>query len=129
LFGNCWTASIIYIIPEIAAQVTSITTKPGREFKNRHGVFIYRSCKKRAFTGYRIVSYEGYKVLIADREKALVDFLYFKLRHGLSIDFEEERFDEDILKGIEWKKARGYVELFNKATIKKLTDCRNWLEC
>jgi predicted transcriptional regulator of viral defense system len=121
--------SLYNIIPEIAAQVTSVTTKPGREFKNRHGVFIYRSCKKRAFTGYRIVSYEGYKVLIADREKALVDFLYFKLRHGLSIDFEEERFDEDILKGIEWKKARGYAELFNKATIKKLTDCRNWLEC
>jgi predicted transcriptional regulator of viral defense system len=117
------------MIPEIAAQVTSVTTKPGREFKNRHGVFIYRSCKKRAFTGYRIVSYEGYKVLIADEEKALVDFLYFKLRHGISIDFEEERFDEDILKGIEWEKAGGYAELFNKVTINKLNDCRNWLEC
>ena len=67
--------------------------------------------------------------MIADREKALVDFLYFKLRHGQSIDFEEERFDADILKGIEWKKARGYAELFNKTTINKLKDCGNWLEC
>jgi predicted transcriptional regulator of viral defense system len=121
--------SLYNIIPEIAAQVTSVTTRPGREFKNRHGVFMYRSCKKRAFTGYRIVSYEGYKVLIADEEKALVDFLYFKLRQGISIDFDEERFDEDILKGIEWKKARGYAELFNKVTINKLKDCRNWSEC
>lgn len=121
--------SLYNIIPEIAAQVTSVTTKSSREFKNRHGVFTYRSCRKRAFTGYRIVSYEGYKVLIADREKALVDFLYFKLRHGQSIDFEEERFDADILKGIEWKKARGYAELFNKTTINKLKDCWNWLEC
>jgi len=117
------------IIPEIAAQVTSVTTKSSREFKNRHGVFIYRSCKKRAFTGYRIASYEGYKVLIADREKALVDFLYFKLRHGLSIDFDEERFDADILKGIEWKKAREYAELFNKVTTDKLKDCKEWSEC
>jgi len=45
--------------------------------KNRHGVFIYRSCRKRASTGYRIVAYEGYKVLIADEEKALVDFLLY----------------------------------------------------
>ena len=117
------------IIPEIAAQVTSVTTKSSREFKNRHGVFMYRSCKKRAFTGYRIVSYEGYKVLIADMEKALVDFLYFKLRHGLSIDFDEERFDEDILKRIEWKKAREYAELFNKVTTDKLKNCKEWSEC
>lgn len=121
--------SFYNIIPEIAAQVTSVTTKPSREFKNRHGVFIYRSCKKRAFTGYRIVSYEGHKVLIADREKALVDFLYFKLRHGQSIDFEEERFDEDVLKGIEWRKAEEYAEVFNKVTLNKLKDCRSWLEC
>jgi predicted transcriptional regulator of viral defense system len=117
------------MIPEIAVQVTSVTTKPSRVFSNRHGVFIYRSCRKIAFTGYRIVSYEGYRVLIADEEKALVDFLYFKLRHGLSIDFDEERFDADILKALVWKKARGYAELFNKVTINKLQDCRNWLEC
>ncbi len=121
--------SLYNIIPEIAAQVTSVTTKPSREFKNRHGVFMYRSCRKRAFTGYRIVVYEGYKILIADEEKALVDFLYFKQRQGLSIDFEEERFDAEILKGIEWKKAEEYAELFNKVTITKLQDCRNWLEC
>lgn len=121
--------SLYNIIPEIAAQVTSVTTKPSREFKNRHGVFIYRSCRKRAFTGYRIVAYEGYKVLIADEEKALVDFLYFKQRQGLSIDFEEERFDAEILKGIEWKKAEEYAERFNLVTINKLQDCRNWSEC
>ena len=121
--------SLYNIIPEIAAQVTSVTTKPSREFKNRHGVFIYRSCRKRAFTGYRIVAYEGYKVLIADEEKALVDFLYFKQRQGLSIDFDEERFDAEILKGIEWKKAEEYAERFNLVTINKLQDCRNWSEC
>jgi len=116
------------IIPEIAVQVTSVTPKPGREFKNRYGVFIYRSCKNRAFTGYRIVSYEGYNVLIADKEKALVDFIYFKLRHGLAVDFDEERFDRTILRGIAWAKAAGYAERFNTVTLKKLTDCRKWTE-
>jgi len=121
--------SLYNIIPGIAAQVTSVTTKPTREFRNMHGVFIYRSCKKGAFTGYKIVSYEGYKVLIADMEKALVDFLYFKLRHGMPIDFDEERFDEDVLKGINFGKAMKYAKLFNRVTINKLRDCRKWLEC
>jgi len=67
--------------------------------------------------------------LIADEEKALVDFLYFKLRHGTAVDFGEERFDADILRGIEWKKAREYAKLFNRVTINKLKECRNWLEC
>lgn len=117
------------IIPEIAVQVTSVTTKPSREFKNRYGVFIYRSCTTRAFTGYRIVSYEGYTVLLADEEKALVDFIYFKLRQGQAVDFDEERFDRTILKGIAWNKAMGYAALFNNVTQKKLTDCRKWTEC
>ena len=121
--------SLYNIIPEIAAQATSVTTRPSREFKNRHGVFIYRSCKKRAFTGYRIVSYEGYKVLIADKEKALVDFLYFKLCHGRALDFDEERFDEDVLRGIEWKKAEEYAALFNNVTSKTVHACRSWLAC
>lgn len=107
----------------------SVTTRPSREFRNKHGVFIYRSCMKRAFTGYRIVSYDGYRILIADPEKALVDFLYLKLRHGISIDFDEERFDEDILKGLDWEKAIEYAELFNRVTINKLRDCRKWLGC
>ncbi|MGC9445149.1 MAG: type IV toxin-antitoxin system AbiEi family antitoxin domain-containing protein [Candidatus Methanospirareceae archaeon] len=121
------TLSHYNVIPEIAVQVTSVTTKPSREFKNRYGVFIYRSCKNNAFTGYRIAFYEGYDVLIADKEKALVDFIYFKLQHGLAVDFDEERFDRTILKGIAWDKAMGYAERYNNVTLRKLTDCRKWL--
>jgi len=119
--------SLYNIIPEIAVQVTSITTRPSREFKNRYGLFIYRRCKKRAFTGYRMVAYEGYKVLIAEREKALVDFFYVKLSQGQPVDFDEERFEADILKELEWKKAKEYAELFDHVTSMTVDACRSWL--
>ncbi len=121
--------SFYNIIPETTAQVTSVTTKPTREFRNSYGVFVYHSCKKRAFAGYRIIMYERYKIAIADREKALVDFLYFRLRRGISLDFREERFDKKILKKLEWNKAIRYAKLFNIKTAGAVTDCKGWAKC
>ncbi len=114
------------LIPEVALQVTSITPKPTREFKNSYGLFIYRSCQKRAFLGYRVLRYDGYKILIADKEKALVDFLYFK--EG-KVDFEGERFNKALLKKIDWKKARKYGKLFNRVTSHQVEECKRWAKC
>ena len=100
------TALFIYgLIPDVAAQVTSLTTRATREFRNRHGAFFYRSCRKRVFAGYRLMQYEGTKILIADEEKALVDFIYFALRQRSPLDFGEERFEKNKLKGLNWRKA------------------------
>ncbi|HAJ95470.1 MAG TPA: hypothetical protein DCP02_04460, partial [Actinobacteria bacterium] len=62
--------SIYSLIPDIAYHVTSLTTLPTRKFNNKYGSFFYRSLKKEAFTGYKLMQYEGFKILIADREKA-----------------------------------------------------------
>lgn len=121
--------SFYSIIPEIAANVTCVTTRPTRTFRNKYGAFFYRTCKPRAFTGYRILPYEGFKVNIADKEKALVDFLYFYLRSGQDIDFEQERFNKIILKKIDWKKTLQYAKLFNKKTIKTARKCKEYVKC
>jgi len=118
--------SFYSIIPEVAVHVTSVTTKPTREFKTTHGLFIYHTCKKSAFLGYYLLGYDRYKVLIADKEKALVDFLYF--RKNREIDFDGERFNERILKEINWEKAEGYAELFDRVTVNKVENCKNWLK-
>ena len=57
------------IIPEVSMAVTSITTKPTRRFKNKHGLFTYRTVKPRAFTGYYIEKHGGFNVFIAEPEK------------------------------------------------------------
>ncbi|MBU4310606.1 hypothetical protein KKD34_03390 [bacterium] len=121
--------SIYSIIPDIAIQVTSVTTRPTRNFKNKYGLFLYRTCRKRAFTGYRLVSYGAEKVLIADKEKAFVDFVYYRLRSGNKLDFKEERFEEKILKGMDWSKMLRYAALFNNRTLELIKDYRRFLKC
>ena len=124
------TALSIYgLIPDIAAQVTSLTTRPTREFKNRHGSFFYRSCQAKAFTGYRLMKYEGVKVLIADKEKALVDFVYFSVRQKGPLDFDEERFEKSFLKKLNWAKVLKYAGLFNRKAAVTLTDLKEWVKC
>jgi len=121
--------SMMSIIPDVAMGVTSVTTRPTRAFKNMYGAFFYRSCKKNCFTGYKLMSYEGVKVLIADTEKALVDFLYYRLRESLVLNFEEERFNKTILKKINWRKALAYAGLFNKRAVEALQRCREYVTC
>jgi predicted transcriptional regulator of viral defense system len=121
--------SIYSIIPEVAAGVTSVTIQPTRAFRNRYGSFFYRSCKTAAFTGYKLMLYDGFKVHIADREKALVDFLYYRLRSGHSPDFNEERLSKRICKKIDWGKAFRYAKLFNSNTIEAAKECREYVKC
>ncbi|MBU1853605.1 MAG: hypothetical protein KJ957_06140 [Candidatus Omnitrophica bacterium] len=120
--------SIFSIIPDIAAGVTSVTTRPTRTFKNKYGAFFYRTCKKKCFTGYRLMLYDGCRVYIADKEKALVDFLYYRLRSGVTPDFYEERFNAKILKKIDWKKTFRYAEFFNKKTVITLKRCKEYTD-
>lgn len=109
--------SFYSIIPEVAFGVTSVTTRQTKNFKNKFGNFQYRSCKNEAYCGYNIVLYEGFKIYIAEREKAFVDFVYFKNRDGEEIDTNEERFDGDSLKNFSWDKVFHYAGIYNKKTL------------
>jgi len=121
--------SFYSIIPDIAAGVTSVTLRPTRTFKNNYGSFFYRTCQERAFRGYRLMLYEGFKVSIADKEKALVDFLYYRMRSGRHPDFKEERLNKHILKKLNWQKVLYYAGLFNPKTLKLLKECREYAKC
>lgn len=121
--------SIYSIIPEVAMHVTSVTTNPTKRFENKHGQFLYFSCQPCSYTGYLLTDYEGYKVNIAEKEKALVDYIYFKTRKEKEMNFEDERFDEDILKELDWSKIKLYAELFNKSVTKRIKKLKEFAKC
>lgn len=121
--------SIYSLIPDVAVQVTSVTTRPTRTFRNRYGSFFFRTCKRAAFTGYRLILYEGYKVWMGDPEKALVDFLYFRLRSGIRIDLEEERLNSSGLKKINWEKATRFAALYHPKIVEALKQCKKKTQC
>lgn len=66
-----------HILPEMPYTVTSATTKPTRLLTAVNVSFSYRTIKKEAYTGYSLRKQNGQSFLIAEKEKAIVDYLYF----------------------------------------------------
>ena len=100
------------IIPEIVYTITSATTKRGKEITAQDKIFRYYKIKKSLYFGYRPTKFNNRVVLMADAEKALLDYVYLlSLKKGVF----NRRLD---LSGIDTKKLGSYVNYFKKA-IKK----------
>lgn len=96
------------IIPETVYTVTSVTTKPTRVFATVRGTFSYQRIKQEAFAGYGPVKLDQVTVLLADREKALADYLYFVTLRKASLN---DRLD---LRTIRKEKLFAYLKLFHR---------------
>lgn len=101
------------IIPETVYAVTSVTTKPTREFTTPRAVFSYQRIKKNVFTGYGPVSIEGQVVLLAEAEKALADYLYF-------VDLKKASLNDRLnLKNIRKNRLLKFIRTFKRESLKK----------
>ena len=101
------------LIPEMVYTITSATTKPTRLFDVSGKVFSYQTIKKEAFTGYSLNKIGDKIFLIAEKEKALVDYLYFV---SIKKSSKNERLQT---KGLNKEKIIFYTSLFQN---KKLLD-------
>lgn len=110
--------SIYGFIPEIVYGITSVTSRTTRTFKNRVGEYTYRHLKPSLFFGYRETA--GY--LLAEPEKALLDFLYFNRgRIKSREDLDDYRFNRQrILKGVSGKKLSHYLARFKDEKMQKI---------
>jgi len=100
------------IIPETVYGVTSATTKRSKNFRVQNSLFNYLRIKKILFFGYQPRKIKGKTILIAEKEKALLDYIYL-----LSLNKQplNERLD---LEKIETKKLGYYVQYY-KRNLKK----------
>jgi predicted transcriptional regulator of viral defense system len=104
--------SFYSIIPEVSMAATSITTKPTRRYRNNHGMFLYRTVKPEIFKGYIIEDIRGFAVLIAEPEKAFIDYLYFRNLRKKRFDWPDQRFDGKKIKAFARKKLHDYARLY-----------------
>jgi predicted transcriptional regulator of viral defense system len=103
-----------HLIPETVYSITSVTTKPTREFQTPCGVFSYQRIKQSVFTGYHPIEIDGELVLFAEPEKALADHLYF-------VDLEKTSLNDRLnLREIKKSKLIDYVKLFKRPNLLKL---------
>jgi predicted transcriptional regulator of viral defense system len=100
------------LIPEVSMAVLSVTSKLTRQFKNDHGLFIYRSVQPKAFSGTVIENHRGFDVLIAEPEKALADWLYFKTLRSPGFDLKPLRLDPKRAARLHPKKIDRYGRLY-----------------
>ena len=85
-------------IPEMVYVYISVTAKINRTFDNKFGHFVYRHVKSELFWGYREVKSDVDRYLIAEPEKAVLDYRYLNLlKINTESDFENLRFNEDRL--------------------------------
>lgn len=79
-----------HVIPETVYGVASITTKRARTFNVLGTAYSYHHVASKAFTGYAPLTRDGFTSLVADPEKALVDYCYLVV-HGRRQPFDAER--------------------------------------
>ncbi|MFC1522296.1 type IV toxin-antitoxin system AbiEi family antitoxin domain-containing protein [Elusimicrobiota bacterium] len=105
--------SYYHLIPESVHAVVSVSAKPTREFDVMGTAYIYRTIKRDSYRGYRMIKIGNENVLLAEKEKALADYLYFAfLKKGVL----SERLN---IKGINRKLLVQYIKAFNNPRFKE----------
>lgn len=102
------------ILPEMVYSVTSATTMPTRNFLVGQKSFSYFTIKKDAFTGYTPAKVNGRTVLMAEPEKALVDYLYF-VALG-----KRPNNDRLVTNSLDKSKIQGYARLYQRVGLNHL---------
>ncbi len=81
-------------------MTTSVTTKRPLRVEMAGSNYSYSYIKTALFSGYRMVEADRYqrKIRIADFEKAIVDFFYFRSNYKTIKAISELRFNEPVLR-------------------------------
>ncbi len=113
------------LMPDVPFNVTSVSPKPTRAFKNGKGTFFYRSIKRDYFFGYeKKEDRAGQPYLLAEPEKALLDYFYFNLPSlKTKGDIEGLRLNPFTLKELDVKKIGSYSKMFNNKSLDYLVLC------
>lgn len=105
------------ILPEMVYAVSSATTKPTRMFTiSEYKVFTYFKIKNEAYTGYKFTRVGNRSFLIAEPEKAFVDYLYF-------VALGKKPFNDRLYtSSLNKDKVIAYAHLYNRSKLNKLIE-------
>lgn len=102
------------MIPEVIYTIFSATTKASREFETGGNYFTFHKIKKEAFFGYVPKKIDKVVVLIAEPEKALLDYLYF-------VSLKKKSFNDRLdIKNISKRKLLKLVKYFKNDKLAQL---------
>lgn len=115
--------SFYQLIPERVYQVTSITPKKTISFTNQLGTFVFRNLQTGLFFGYTNQKDENHlPFFLADKEKALLDFVYLNMKNWSEKDryILVESYRMENLDTFDFKKLDTYLRRFNSKKLSRL---------
>lgn len=99
------------IITGFPYRITSISIKPTKLIEVGQKEYIYSQIEKSLFWGYTKLD----NFLIAEKEKALLDYIYFGIKGLRNLSFDEMDFSE-----IDKNKLAGYTKKINNRRVTKV---------
>jgi len=105
--------SVYGLIPEAVYSITSVTSQKTHTFKTTVGHFIYQHIKPELLFGYELREHSNQRYMIAEMEKALLDYFYLHPHIKNREDFEGLRFNVSELKSkIHMDRFKKYLAAF-----------------
>ena len=111
------------LIPEMVYNSTAVTTRQTKTFQNEFGSFIYQSIKKDLFFGFKKIKETGGVYLLAEPEKALLDYFYLNSAQINNLDdVSELRLNEAVINGLDKKKLKKYLKIFGGRKLEQICE-------
>jgi hypothetical protein len=101
-------------------SMQAITTRKTINYKTTAGNFNYRSLKPAFYFGYHILHKDKLPVLVAEPEKALLDYLYLTASLNTIKDMKALRMNyAELQQAVDWNKLDNYAQVFKSKTLDK----------
>lgn len=108
------------LIPEAVYGITSVSSRTTRKFDTDIAAFSYRKMKPELFFGFTLVSFRGRAFKIAEPEKAILDFLFFRCDVCSPGAVKELRINRDVfLERINMQKLSEFSNYFQNEALRK----------
>ncbi|MBI5421100.1 MAG: hypothetical protein HZA35_02180 [Parcubacteria group bacterium] len=112
--------SLYNLIPEGVYGVTSVTSRKTKRIKTNIGNFIYKHIKPEFMFGYELRDYNNHHYVVAEIEKAVLDYLYLNPHIKGEKDFEGLRFNGSEFKArADLNRFKKYLDAFHSTALSK----------
>ncbi len=106
------------LFEQMLRTVSSVTQRKSRKYVFQENTYRYLKINKKLYFGFKTENIEGYYTKVADLEKVVLDYLYFK-NDTYSIDLLLEKLQK-AKDRIDFKKLFAYARKFPETTKRKL---------
>jgi hypothetical protein len=121
--SGLWALGYYDMIPERVVWLTSVTPRVPRRFENPFGVFDYQNIKQGAFFGYVMRPFGAGDVLVAEPEKALLDYWHLTPGEWTLERLAEMRYQQ--VERVDAERLRDYAGRFSSPRLSRAVE--RWL--